>query len=162
MSDWNHRGQRIVDQPAGAFLLLRPQAWGEGEPFDDRFFMFYEDVDLCRRIRQQGYLVWFTDSCSSIHLREVATAQNRSYMAVALARSRILYFRKWHGTPSTFAVGLANIAGSCLRAAAWALLAAEPERRAEASDRSSAHWEAALASGRELARIRTGLRRSKS
>jgi GT2 family glycosyltransferase len=150
MSDWDHQGVRVVDQPAGAFLLLRPASWGEGPPFDERFFMFYEDVDLCRRIWREGYSVWFTDASRLVHLRETATATDRSAMAVALAQSRICYFRKWQGAGSASIVGFANVVGSILRSMTWVLIASRRGRKAEALDRSVAHWKAAVAGARCL------------
>jgi N-acetylglucosaminyl-diphospho-decaprenol L-rhamnosyltransferase len=76
-------GLMYPDWLAGMFLLLRPEAFQKIGGFDEKFFMYYEDVDLCWRLRRDGYQV----------------VQNRSVCVVHDARRasrRSLKFARWH------------------------------------------------------------------
>jgi len=123
MAGWDHDTLRTVDQPAGAFLLIRNGAWGEGPLFDERFFMYFEDVDLCRRLWRRGP-IWFLPTVHAVHIGEHSTAQVRVTMASALAESRYKYFAKWHGTRVARSVAIIDAVGGAVRACAWSLGAA--------------------------------------
>ena len=58
-----------VEQPAGAFLMVRREVWEELGGFDESFFpLWFEDVDFCRRIRDRGYqFVLRSGSCCETH-----------------------------------------------------------------------------------------------
>ena len=57
----------LPDWVAGMFMLIHAYRFKEYGGFDTRFFMYYEDVDLCRRIRQKGLEVALLKSVSVIH-----------------------------------------------------------------------------------------------
>jgi N-acetylglucosaminyl-diphospho-decaprenol L-rhamnosyltransferase len=57
-----------VEQPAGAFLMLKRSAWAELGGFDESFFpIWFEDVDYCKRLRDQGYQIWFVPEAVARH-----------------------------------------------------------------------------------------------
>ncbi|MDZ7638846.1 MAG: glycosyltransferase family 2 protein [Bryobacterales bacterium] len=59
----------MVEQPAGAFLLLRRSAWEELGGFDERFWpLWFEDVDFCLRLRRNGYEVWHIPRKAGVHV----------------------------------------------------------------------------------------------
>jgi len=63
MTDWDHAEVREVDWGLGAAMLIRRSAIGQGAPFDERFFIYFEDVDLCLRLKQSGWkVVYFSGS----------------------------------------------------------------------------------------------------
>ena len=47
-----------VDWVPGAYSIIRAQALADAGTFDPRFFLYYEEVDLCRRIKEAGYSIW--------------------------------------------------------------------------------------------------------
>jgi len=55
------------DWVAGMFMLFRATVFEELHGFDDRFFLYYEDVDLCRRLRKRGYEVHLVPSVNIVH-----------------------------------------------------------------------------------------------
>lgn len=68
MSDWDHGETREVDWLLGACLLIRRKAL-EGEvPFDPRFFLYFEDVDLCLRMWRSGWKVVYHPDAVAVHL----------------------------------------------------------------------------------------------
>lgn len=92
------RGRSIeVEQPAGACFLVRRQAWEELGGFDEDFFLWYEDVDLARRLRAAG-LRNFVCGDAVVHHREgLATGRlsEADHQAARLAGLR-LYLEKHH------------------------------------------------------------------
>lgn len=55
------------DWVAGTFMLFRSEVYSELAGFDERYFLYYEDVDLCRRLRRRGYDVRLFPSVSAVH-----------------------------------------------------------------------------------------------
>ena len=49
MTEWDHSQNRQVDQVMGAFLMIRRALFDALGGFDERFFVYYEDLDLCLR-----------------------------------------------------------------------------------------------------------------
>jgi hypothetical protein len=57
-----------VEQPAGAFLMIRRDVWQELNGFDERFYpLWFEDVDFCWRARQRGYRMRYTPDAVAKH-----------------------------------------------------------------------------------------------
>jgi GT2 family glycosyltransferase len=57
-----------VEQPAGAFLMVRRSAWQELGGFDEGFYpLWFEDVDFCRRIRDRGWLLYYVPEAVAKH-----------------------------------------------------------------------------------------------
>jgi len=55
------------DWEAGMFMLFRKDVYAELAGFDERYFLYYEDVDLCRRLRKRGYDVRLLPCVSAVH-----------------------------------------------------------------------------------------------
>ena len=98
---WAHREQIFwkAESPlsqtmiSGAcFLADRKALRPDGTLFDPSFFLYYEDTDLCRRIRQQGGKVYFLPEAHAIHLYAQSPA-SLSFKDAAMAQSRELYRR---------------------------------------------------------------------
>lgn len=86
-----------VDHPLGACLLIRRAAWEDVGPLDERFFMYVEEVDWCRRAKARGWEVWSHPAAVAVHLAAQSTGQRPDAMFVALWRSRLRYYAKHHG-----------------------------------------------------------------
>jgi hypothetical protein len=61
--------ERVVDWITGACLLLKLDAAAEVGFFDERYFMYEEDVDLCAALRARGGTILFTPAAEVVHLR---------------------------------------------------------------------------------------------
>lgn len=100
-----------VDWVPGAFSILRPQALKEVGLFDPAFFLYYEEVDLCRRFHQAGYEVWYWPDVVVVHLggessRQLTALEFSSHSAQVVLwrmRSTLLYYRKHHGASAHLA-----------------------------------------------------------
>lgn len=94
-----------VDWVPGAFCIIRPEALERAGLFNPLFFLYYEEVDLCMRIKQAGYTVWYWPDISIVHIggessRQLTTLEYSSTAAQVVMwrmRSTLLYYRLHHG-----------------------------------------------------------------
>jgi GT2 family glycosyltransferase len=100
-----------VDWVPGAFSIVRPKALEDAGLFDESFFLYYEEVDLCRRIKSAGYSVWYWPVVVITHLggessRKLKSLEFSSQAAQVVLwrmRSTLLYYRKHHGSQAVLA-----------------------------------------------------------
>jgi len=101
-----------VDWVPGAYSIIRAEALADVGNFDPRFFLYYEEVDLCRRMKQRGYSVWYWPDVTVVHIggessRQVPSLEiSRAGAQLTLwrMRSMLLYYRKHHGLGVRFAM----------------------------------------------------------
>lgn len=87
---------QLVDWVSGACLLVRRGAAQAAGFFDERYFMYCEDVDFCAAIRARGGRVYFTPTAQIIHLRGRSAALHPSATETAYQKSRLAFYRKHH------------------------------------------------------------------
>jgi N-acetylglucosaminyl-diphospho-decaprenol L-rhamnosyltransferase len=75
---WDHASSREIQAINGAALLVRGAVWEELGGFDERIYMYAEDLDLCWRARRRGWKVWFTPRAVFVHLGSFSSAQRWS------------------------------------------------------------------------------------
>jgi GT2 family glycosyltransferase len=105
-----------VDWVPGAFSIIRPRALVKSGIFDPAFFLYYEEVDICVRIKQAGYSIWYWPDIVVVHIggessRQLKTLEFSSQAAQVVMwrmRSTLLYYRKHHGVQAYFAKVLEN------------------------------------------------------
>lgn len=102
MATWCRQTARTVDVVQGAALLLRRTVLDQIGCFDTSYFMYTEEVDLCQRMRQAGWSIYFVPTACIMHHGGQSTRQAALTMFLQLYRSKILYFRKHHGATATF------------------------------------------------------------
>ncbi|HEY7258561.1 MAG TPA: glycosyltransferase family 2 protein [Gaiellales bacterium] len=93
------RGERIrrVDWVHGAAMMVRLAAFRDAGGLDERFYMYLEDVDLCRGMRDAGWEIAFFPYAGIVHHESSSTASVPERRIIEHARSRGLYARKHHG-----------------------------------------------------------------
>jgi len=79
------KGAQQVDWIAGMCMALRSAAFAQVGGFDERYFLYYEDVDLCRRLHAAGYGVVYEPRASVIHHARRTSRRNPRYMAIHAA-----------------------------------------------------------------------------
>ena len=87
-----------VGHPLGAALMVRGNTLAQVGSFDERYFMYCEEIDLCRRIKEAGWAVYCVPTAEIVHLVGQSTRQFRDTMFVALWRSRFLMFETHEST----------------------------------------------------------------
>ncbi len=83
-----------VDIVIGACLILRPSLLRQLGGFDDRFFLFVEESDLCYRIRQSGWKVYHVPHLSIRHTFHFSKERAPAHAAIEYARSNYFFFKK--------------------------------------------------------------------
>ena len=103
-----------IDWVPGAFAIVRRHALEQVGYFDERFFLYYEEVDLCRRLKTAGWRIAYRPELTVIHIggessRQVEQLQmssSGSQLTLWRMRSALLYYRKHHGAGARIALGL--------------------------------------------------------
>ena len=85
-------GPVAVDWVSGACLLARRAALAEVGNFDERYFMYWEDADLCRRLRSRGYTIRYVPSASAVHHVGQSSRTARVSSIRAFHESAYLYY----------------------------------------------------------------------
>lgn len=83
-----------VDIVVGAAFFIRADLFNLLGGFDEKFFMYFEESDLCQRVKNKGYKVLYTPHVSLIHIRGYSVNKISNKMAVEYRRSQIYYYHK--------------------------------------------------------------------
>lgn len=95
LADWDRSSERRVDWISGSAFLLRRSALEEVGPLDERFFLYAEEVDLFKRLREAGWEIRFTPELEVVHEGGVSTGRSRRMHRIH-AESVYRYFEKHH------------------------------------------------------------------
>ncbi|ANK63474.1 MULTISPECIES: glycosyltransferase [Loigolactobacillus] len=85
---------QLIKYGSGAFMFLRAQAMREIGGFDERFFMYFEDNDLCDRLRQAGGKICYVPAARVVHYYARDSHKHFSVFIIFL-KSMTKYFNKW-------------------------------------------------------------------
>ena len=109
--------EQKVDQPAGAFLMIRRDVWKKLGGFDERFHpLWFEDVDFARRAADNGFQMYYTPLAVAKHTGGHSILNMPLEIKVFCWYGSLLQYSKKHFRPwSTRAVSFAIIAGSIAR-----------------------------------------------
>ena len=123
------RAIRRVDWCQSAALLVRTAAAAEIGFMDEAFFVYSDEVDFARRLRDRGWHSLFVPGARAVHHEQLATGAVPERRIVELSRNRDLYMRKHHSSAAAFAVRLLTAWTYALRALAALLLPGHSPRR---------------------------------
>ncbi len=133
MTWWDYADERDVDQPMASLLLVRKRALDQVGLFDEAFPLFFNDVDLCYRLKQAGWRILFTPDAQAIHRHAASTSQRRPQAIAASHEGLIRFLRKHYSTRYSRLTML--LLTALIRTTAWArlplaTLACTPRHRA--------------------------------
>jgi GT2 family glycosyltransferase len=86
-----------VDGLVGCFLVIRRSALDDVGLFDERFFIYSEEIDLCKRFRESGREIVFYPDAQAIHYGRASSSQDPSRFSFEQHRSRLQYWQKHSG-----------------------------------------------------------------
>jgi len=96
MRDWPHDQVAEVDWLQGSCMMIRGEALREAGLFDEHFFMYYEDVDLCLRFREKGWKIFYLPEPSMIHHHMQESHKFTSLRTRLIhIRSALYFFQKY-------------------------------------------------------------------
>lgn len=147
---------REVDWIDGCCMLLRPEAAADAGGFDERYFIYFEEIDLCHRVRRAGWSVIVALDAAVRHPKEEALRP--AYYYYYMVRNRFLFWRKNFGigfarVAARVAVATAGMTGSWLKSMAVPRLRRERRNRLT---RLSLHLRGVAAGTRDHLRGRYG------
>ena len=132
-----------VDQVSGAFLMIRREAVQQIGLLDERFFIYYEDVDWCLQTKRAGWSVMYVPECCALHSGGGSANQFNAFSYVEGVRSKILYYRKHYGLTKTLFVQLLVMIEILMRMLVW--LAAQVGRTLRLKDTTNKGWSPSVA-----------------
>lgn len=94
VSQFDHNRDRRVPWVLGAALGIRRAAFDAVGGFDESFVMYFEEVDLCRRLQQAGWEIHFAPVTDVTHIGGASTRQQRAEMLVRLSLSSVAFHRR--------------------------------------------------------------------
>jgi GT2 family glycosyltransferase len=97
---------RDVDWAQSAALLVRREAAEQIGWFDPAFFVYSDEVDFCKRLRDAGWRTLYVPGAAAIHHEQLSTGSVPERRIVELSRNRDLYMRKHHSRPAAWTVRL--------------------------------------------------------
>ena len=113
---WDHGSSREIDAAIGPVMLVRGETWDRLGGFDERIYMYAEDLDLCWRTRLLGWKIWFCAEAEFVHIGNAAASRawTSPRRAELVARSEADMIRRHHsrGTAHlTIGIICAGLAG---------------------------------------------------
>lgn len=139
---WSHDRVRAVDWVVGAAFAVRRSAFEAIGGFDEQYFMYSEEVDLCRRLQDAGHTVEFAPLTVVTHVGEASAKQHRHAMERERQSSAVRYLRL-HASPAgatallrfqrivTMLRALRDLAASCV---------GRPEVRERRREEAASRW----------------------
>ena len=121
--NWHGETEREVGWLAGCFILARGELLRNLGGFDEQFFYYYEDTDLCRRIWESGHPILYTPKYSITHLGGQSTINRFNPIAFAVDGeiTRYLYYYKYDGKKGVSSCRRASLVGLGIRRVAYRL-----------------------------------------
>ena len=90
-------GTSEVDWVSGSCLMTRKQTLHEAGLLDQNFFMYFEDIDLCRRIQDAGWRILFNSDVTIVHYGGISAKKNLLQVLVEYRHSQVYFTRKYYG-----------------------------------------------------------------
>ena len=103
LANYDKKSPQRVDWAVGACLLIRRETWDAVHGFDERYFLYCEDIDICKNAWSRGYEVWYNPRAKMIHFHKRLSAQKKWWQFIfnktvrIHIASHIKYMRKWGG-----------------------------------------------------------------
>ncbi|MFM6932091.1 MAG: glycosyltransferase family 2 protein [Novosphingobium sp.] len=139
MRGWDRGSEREVDIVSGCFLMIDRSLWDELGGFDQDFFMYAEEADLCLRAKARGARPRVSPEATIVHYGG-ASATSNSQAVRRVLRAKVALARKHMGPLSARTVHLLFVFAAALRRGAYALLSAVTGKGGEQAKVWDAVW----------------------
>lgn len=104
MSDFDHKSEKEVDQVMGAFFLVKRDVFDKIGLLDENFWIWFEEVDFCKRSKNAGFITYFYPRTHIIHYKAASFDQVLGIKKqIRLNNSMLLYFKK-HSSPFAYII----------------------------------------------------------
>jgi GT2 family glycosyltransferase len=106
-----------AENVSGACMHIRRDVFEAMNGFDERFFLYYEEIDFCRRANKTGYRVYYNPYIEVVHFAAKSSSNDRKAFFFNLYHSKLLFIRKHYNYPFYIVVFVLVLFGLFLRAA---------------------------------------------
>jgi len=113
---------KYVDRVYGAAMIARKEALEKAGLFDESYFMYSEEEDLCFRIRKAGWLIAPIPDSRVFHYQNQSTISNLRKSLFSSYQGQFLFYRKFHSFPRILFFRLIQLAGMPLRILFWSIV----------------------------------------
>jgi N-acetylglucosaminyl-diphospho-decaprenol L-rhamnosyltransferase len=141
MADRPADAPQAVDWLVGAALMIRREAWRQVGPLDESFFMYFEELDWCRRGRAAGWEIHYVPAAQVVHYEGKSSEQVVAARTIRFQRSKVHYFRKYYGAGWALVIRLFLLATFAFQLAEESLKWLVGHRRALRRERVAAYWQ---------------------
>ena len=137
---WRHDEPRDVDIVVGCCMLVPKAVIDRIGAFDPAFFVYSEEHDWCRRMKNAGLRVRFIPSAEMIHYGGQTSKRMSLHMAMVKLDSQTKFFKKHHGSGQTLALRTIIAFGAAARALGWGALMIRGGSRETANAKFTENW----------------------
>jgi len=130
-----------VDWLVGAALMIRREAWQQVGPLDEGFFMYFEELDWCRRCRAAGWEIHYLPAAEIIHHEGKSSEQVATARTIRFQRSKIRYYRKYFGAGWSLVIRLFLLGTFAFQLGEESLKWLVGHRRALRRERMTSYWQ---------------------
>jgi len=109
MAEWDHSSTRTVDQVIGAFFFVRSHVFERLNGFDERFFVYFEEVDFSVRAKRLGWPSVYFAGAKAFHLGGGVSQQVKAQRLFYSRRSRLQYIWKHFSLPKIILVSIGTL-----------------------------------------------------
>ncbi len=95
-----------IDCLTGAFMFIKNEALKQAGLFDETFFMYGEDIDLCYRIKDAGWKIVYYGKSSITHFKGASSKKQKNKLIYEFYRAMYIYYKKHHAKESSFIVNI--------------------------------------------------------
>lgn len=94
MTDWDHKESRFVDQVMGAYMFMRNTVFEKAGYFDERFFVYFEELDFSLSLKKAGGKSFYHSGIQAIHTGMGTTETVKAFRLFLSLSSRLKYAKK--------------------------------------------------------------------
>jgi N-acetylglucosaminyl-diphospho-decaprenol L-rhamnosyltransferase len=141
LSDRPADAPQAVDWLVGAALMIRREAWQQVGPLDESFFMYFEELDWCRRCQAAGWEIHYVPAAQIVHYEGKSSEQVVAVRTIRFQRSKVRYFCKYYGAGWALIIRLFLLATYAFQLAEESLKWLVGRRRALRRERAAAYWQ---------------------
>lgn len=102
--DWDKKTIRDVDVVPGSAFMIRKDFFKKLKGFDEHYFLYFEEHDLCNRVKKIGRKMVMLPKAQVIHTWGESTKNSSLNIKKVFQKSRFYYFRKFYGMPKALAI----------------------------------------------------------
>lgn len=114
-ADFDYDMEQDVGQVCGACLMIKKEVIDKIGLFDEHFFLYFDEADLCLRAARAGFKILYFPKVSIVHLEGASSAAYSRKRVENYYRTELYFFRKHYGILQTILLYLLNLAGFSVR-----------------------------------------------